>query len=238
MSFALRREENWLSPCALRRAAFLWLPRQTRCGSCLATVTPRVAWPPRLSDVATVAVRGAVRSRPPPEVRDAAHGRALTHSPTRLPRLVSSRRRPCAAAPAPPRPRTRIPPHPTPVVRSPRTLSCPRTRSPVPGPRSPSPRRLPHLCIPRTLVLSSPPLTYAAVDSRAPTLPRPHIRVPQRPRPHGRVSAPISARPRLRSLGRRHGCNSRETARMRTATNASVRAIVTGSSTDMVHQDQ
>ena len=139
-------------------------------------------------------------------MRGAVHGRALTHLLSRLSRLLLSRRRP-----TPPRPRACIPPRPIPAVRSPRTSHAYvlGPRSPVPGPRCPvAPSSIPssHPC----LVLSPSPLTCAAVDYRAPTLPCPYLRVPRHPRPHGRVSASMSARPCLQARGGHHGCNSRK----------------------------
>ena len=72
----------------------------------------------------------------PPEVRDAAHGRVLTHLPSRIPRLFSLRRRvlirasPCALSPSSARP-------------APSHAHVPGPRSPVPGPLRPVPSPTP-----------------------------------------------------------------------------------------------
>ena len=124
----------------------------------------------------------------------------------------------------------------------------PSRPSPVPRDHGPDPRRSgsPSTHHPRTLVL--------APASRASLRPRPHSpiwlpilalqrsRIPvsaprAAPAPHSRVSAPMSAHLRPRVQRGYHGCSSREKARMRTATNASVRAVVARTSAKVVHRD-
>ena len=120
---------------------------------------------------------------------------------------------------------------PSPVVRPPR---------PTRRPGSPSPHHL------RTLVLT--PVSRASLRLRRhssvwlPFFALRCSRVPVYvsravPAPHSHVSAPTPADSHPRAQRRCQGCSSREMARRRTATKASMRVIASGLSAKMVHQD-